>query len=155
MSVDYKGVTPKIIDYVADNMRQADRDEVYASHGYQPVDALIQSVKYSDFNSVACIAGRPVAIFGLMRRGLLSNKGIPWLLGTNEMFRYKREVVTASRVIVDSMIDICPELENYVHTKNIRSVRLLKYLGFKLDEPTPFGHQNELFNRFHMVKKDV
>ena len=72
---------------------------------------------------------------------MISEKGAPWLLGTNLFFRthrqLHREFLRQCPDYVNRMLIRFPRLENYVHAKNTLSIRWLKYCGFTLDMDVP------------------
>lgn len=152
--ITFEKVTPAHIQYVADNMRQADAVEVWASSNATPLEALEKSLELSDYATTVCADGHPLVIMGLVKGGMLGT-GVPWLLGTDDALKYKRHFLTESRQVVQEMLDICPHLYNHVHDKNYVSVRWLKWLGFMMDDPAPHGPNGELFHRFYMRKEDV
>ena len=150
VEITFSEVTEEDIQFVADNMRQADKDEVLASNNYTPRECLDESIKISYFAYTVNFNAAPVMIFGLVKRSALSDTGIPWALGTDGVFTGKREFLKRSVVLRDMMLEECDILTNYVHCDNKQSIRWLKWLGFKFDNPAPYGVNNELFMRFHL-----
>lgn len=148
MSVKFVKPTDELIQYVADNMRQADITEIAASHGYTPIEALMKGVAISTLSSVALINSEPCAVFGLVVENIVTGFGVPWLLGTDLIFKHKREFIEHTRVGVAEMLEVCPRLENWVHCKNVKSIRWLKSMGFTMSDPEPIGVNGELFMRF-------
>lgn len=146
--VEFKKPTPEMIHYIADNMRQADVDEVKAASSFTPLEAITKGVEISDMTSVAIINGDIVAIMGVVKTGVLSDNGVPWLLGTDNVSKHYREFLGSSRTVLNAMINVCPNLTNYVYVKNTVSIRWLKWLGFKLEKAKPFGVNGELFHKF-------
>ena len=148
--VEFKEPTPWVIKYVADNMRRADVVEVMASGDYSPSEALEMSMELSEFSSVAFINDQPCAIFGLTQGDILTGTGVPWMLGTENVVKYRRQFLNNSKQVIDDMITLCPKLVNHVHADNEVSIHWLRWLGFTIDEPAPYGVNDELFHRFHM-----
>lgn len=138
--------------YVAQNMRQADREEVYAAAGHTPEQALVISIFMSE-EAVTAVSpdNTPLVIFGISKQSLLSDKGIPWLLGCDEALRYRREFMRQTPKVLETMLEQYTMLENYVHVKNTISVRWLKRLGFSMDSPITFP-SGEQFMRFYMER---
>lgn len=140
---------------IAADMRHADAVEVMASHGYTPIDALMSGWDQSHFATIVTADGIPVAMFGLTSVNRLSGIGVPWLLSSEVAMQYKREFLLQSPPVVEQMLNICPKLYNYVHAENKVSIRWLKWLGFTIDEPGPFGVDGAMFHRFHLEKDNV
>lgn len=154
MSAEVKFVRPtvELVAAIAADMRQADRDEVWASHNHTPVEALMAGWGISHTSVVVTVEGKPCVMMGLVIRDILSGAGVPWLLGTETALKHKREFIIQVPAVINEMLDICPKLVNYVHVENKVSVRWLKRIGFTLDEPLPYGYSNELFHRFHLER---
>lgn len=147
--------TVEMIECISADMRQADKDEVWASNHHGPYEALMKGWQASDYISVALSEeGEPLVILGLVKRDILTGSGIVWMLGTNESMKHKKEFLKQTKQVIDEMLTICPRLCNMVHNKNRSSVAWLKWLGFTLDEPIPYGPENELFHRFHLERSN-
>lgn len=146
---ELRQVATESVQYVADNMRQGDAIEVWASHRFTPHEALNAGIKDSQYAAVAWIDDEPVAVYGLRVESVTSGIGVPWLLATESAMKHKSEFLKQSPSVVRNMLNICPKLYNYVHVENKASIRWLKWLGFEFDEPIPYGEEGEMFQRFH------
>lgn len=146
-------VVPAAVDHIAPvaaAMRQADRDEVWATSHSTPERALARGVANSTRVWVGLVDGEPACLFGVAPRSIVLGEGTPWLLGTEATVRYQRAFLAASRVCVDAMLAVYPRLVNYVDDRNEASKRWLLWLGFTLDEPAPYGVDGLMFRRFTM-----
>lgn len=152
LEVNFKAPTLEAIQFIADNMREADVAEVWASGRYTPLEALEVSVKNSKKSAVAYVDDVPLVIFGVVSRGFLSDVGVPWMLSVTQSMKYKRQFFELSPQVVDDMLNVCPKLVNRVHTKNKLSIRWLKWLGFTIEDPKPIKATGELFHKFHMER---
>ena len=152
--VEFVRPTEELILAAARTMRPADVREVWLSHHDGPERALRSSVAASPRLCAAMVAPEgPVCLFGVGSL-LLSGRGSPWLLGTELMARYRREVAVRSRPAVAYMRRRWRTLENWVHADNIVSVRWLEACGFTLEDPAPFGPEGAPFRRFWMQGAD-
>lgn len=140
------------IRYIADNMRQADINEVWASTNQTPLDAIRTGLDLPGFSTVVWIDDEPCVIFGLVIQDVLTGTGVPWLLGANSILKHKSQLLKQSPAVIEKMLNICPKLYNYVHLKNEVSIRWLEWLGFSFDDPEPFGIENELFCKFYLER---
>ncbi len=140
------------IRVIADDMREADRAEIWASHRSTPLDSLMLGWKRSTSSVVVCVDGKPCVMLGLVIHDILTGTGIPWLLGTETALKHKREFFKLSPPVVDEMLETCPRLFNYVHDQNKVSIKWLQWVGFTIDDPEPIGVAGEMFHRFHMEK---
>lgn len=148
--VRFEKPTPEMVRYIADNMRKADAVEVWEMSDQTPIESLEQGVSLSNFCSVAVIDDLPVAVFGLVIVDIITGTGVPWLLGTNGAVKHRKVFLDSCSEGIDEMLNICPNLFNYVHAENKISVRWLKHMGFTIEEPTAMGKRGAMFHRFTM-----
>lgn len=135
------------LQFIAENMRDEDAIEVYAAGAKSIIDELQQSA-CGGISVVAKDNGVPLVIYGCKRtRGITGSMKI-WMLGTKQSEKYKKELLVYTRKVIDNMLKMSPHLYNYMHTKNIKSMRLLKRLGFTFTDEIvmPTG---EKFVRFY------
>ena len=152
MSVRFVNPTPFDLTYIANTMRSGDIDEVWASHNATPFEALKISINASEYCVVALADDEPVAVFGLIVRDMLTGTGCPWLLGSESVKNYRRELLEYSPQVVSEMLEICPRLYNYVDVRNKPSIRWLKWLGFEFEPATPYGVEGLPFHRFYRTR---
>jgi len=153
--VEVKFVKPtnELIYVLADDMRQADVDEIWASNHHTPIEALLKGWMLSERSVVVTVNDEPCVMIGLVIRDILSGSGVPWLLGTENALKYKRHFIKQVPAVINEMLNISPKLFNYVHVENKISINWLKRIGFTFDEPAPYGYENEMFYRFHLERK--
>lgn len=151
---EFKFVKPTVesLKFIADNMRQEDVDEVRAAGSRSPMGSLVRGVKESKTTVVVEYQGVPMVIFGLVPYGLLSGTASPWMLGTDQVVKHKREIVGYTRQVIDAMLLEYSKLVNFAHVKNEPSIKLLSGLGFTFDDPAPHGPHGELFRKFYIER---
>ena len=143
------------VSHIAQNMREADRVEVMASHGHTPLEALTLGVSKSDqVVTVLSPEDTPLVIIGVVSQSLLSDVGTIWLLGCDEALRHRRKFISEVPRVLSILFERYTMLENYVHVDNQISVRWLNRIGFKMDEPILFKNSGEYFMRFYMKRCD-
>ncbi len=146
--------TQELVEAIAADMREADRVEVWASNHHTPLESLEKGWHMSDFAAVAVDEdGVALAMFGLVRRSILTDVGVAWALASNEAMKHRSGFLKMAIPVRDEMLTICPHLCNMVHGKNKRSIQWLKRLGFTIDDPVPYGPDGELFHRLHIERK--
>lgn len=138
------------LEFIAENMDPADVAEVWAMGRKTPLEALVASTKVSRETFVGLVDGEPICAFGIGQRTLMDNVGIPWLLGTPEIRKHPRPFLRVSKNWIERAAQDYVRLENWVDVRHTRAVKWLKWLGFTLEEPTPFGPDRMMFHRFHM-----
>lgn len=139
MEVNYRKALISDIPYLGNNMRQCDKDEVYASCGMYPHDALKESMELSDKTWVATVGISPIAIFGI---SVINEEfSVVWMLGTDELYDHPREIMRASKRIIKSMHEHSRILYNYVDTRNVKAIQWLLSIGFKISYvEEAYGH---------------
>ena len=153
VNLKYELATVEHLHYIAEHMREADRIEVEASHGHTPLGALLSGFECSqDVVTAFGSSGRPLFVFGVNTGTVLSNSGVIWALGCDELLDYKYNFIMDFPLILKLLLDKYKKLENYVHVKNVVSVAWLKKVGFIMDEPVLFTHSGEYFMHFHMER---
>ena len=152
--VEFVKPTTEMVESIAADMRQADADEVWASNHHTPLESMMKGWEMSDFSTVVMGDGEPLVMIGLVKRDMLTGSGVVWMLGANKSLKYKKEFFRQTKPVIDEMLTICPRLCNMVHSKNTVSIQWLKWLGFTIDDPTPYGPVGELFHRFHLERYD-
>lgn len=135
--ITYTRVTPSDIHFVATHMRTPDIEEVWATGEYDLEEALGESVSASGWSATVSCDGEPVAICGVVDSKIPYGEGtigIPWLLGTNGLYRNAARYLIESKEIGYAMLDRHPKLANRVHAKNEASIRWLEWMGFTVHE---------------------
>ena len=145
-------VTPAVIDYVAQHMRESDKRELEAMHGRLDVSALARLLDcWVDFDMAIAITdehGVPAGICGCDPGGMI------WMLGTEELTstrEHRRLLVEEGRKWVEELLaEDRGYLYNWCLADNKTSIRWLEALGFTFAEPRPMGPSARLFRFFWM-----
>jgi len=149
-------IVPATADHIAEmlpRVRQADIDEFLAINGSTPEKVLLTGLKISTFACAGLINGRVVTIFGVAPGSMIGGTGTPWLVGTDDLELYQRTFLRRCRNVVNAMLSVYPYLENYVDERNHVAKAWLHWLGFRLEDATPFGMAGLNFHRFHLERK--
>lgn len=146
-------IVPALSDhvaFVASNMRQADREEVAASSGKSPFEALEFSLSRSSVSRTVLVDGVPAGMFGCGDLNILTNVGSPWLLATDDIASSRRQFLAASVDWRDQLLQRYSTLRNVVDDRNLASIRWLKWLGFSFSEAFPIRKGGPAFRLFEM-----
>lgn len=143
--------TEQHIESMLPNVRQADIEEVTAASSRTVEEALHMGLRRSNGYAWAGLAdGEVVCIFGVAPMGLLSDTGIPWMIGTPLIEKHSKVFLKRSRRYVKGMCTLYNRLENWVDDRNDCAKDWLAWLGFKLHDPEPYGKKQLPFRRFEM-----
>lgn len=137
-------------EYLAAHMREADREEVEAATGESPYEALVDGLRISTHAFAAERDGRLIALWGFTPISLLSGIGVPWMLGTDEVYRCGRSLTRVAKASFEHVQPLYPVLLNYVDARNTRAIRWLQFVGFQVFEAEPYGVAQLPFHRFEM-----
>lgn len=146
--VNFVKPNDEIIKYIADNMRAADALEVWEMSRHTPLQSIQEGLAISKYSTVAVINDIPCAVFGLAVVDILTGTGVPWLLGTDYAVKQHRVFLNHTKQGLSQMLNVCPNLFNYVHAENKISVRWLKYMGFNIEKELPIGMDGAMFHKF-------
>lgn len=146
-------VAPATVEHareLAHNMREPDRAEVWAAGHLMPEQATVTSLAASRDAWAGLADGRVVCMFGVGAPMICSVTGVPWLLATAELERHARPFLRRNRKMLRKMMKDYGVLRNHVDARNEKAVRWLRWLGFKILPPEPFGVDRLPFHPFEM-----
>lgn len=146
--LDFKIVPARAahVRYIARNMREADRAEVWAASRKTPGDALIFSLRKSSMAWTAIVNGKPEVMWGVGDLNILAGVGAPWLLGTDAVEKHYRLFLRQSVNWRNQLLQRYSILRNFVDDRNVVAIRWLEWMGFKILEPIEInGHAFRLF----------
>ena len=118
------------INRLAPDVRQADRDEIMASHGLEPLPAIAFCMGSSEeCNTMIDDNKDIIGMFGVAKFGEL---GVPWMLSSERIYQKKiaRQFLIQSKQWIDSTMLRYMILTNFVSADNTKAIKWLKYLGF-------------------------
>lgn len=160
MSNEVKQVKPFVreakltdIAYLADNIRECDKQEVFAMSGITPEQAFLDGYSHSDTPYVVEWQGKAIAMFGVS--GDKNKVGIPWMLATNGIKGIRKQFIRGCKPYVEAMHTEYPVLTNYVWAENSLHIAWLQWLGFKFADHLPLGRNGEMFIHFYKEKNYV
>lgn len=141
------------VERLHEKLRDSDVQEVKASHGYTPKQALELSIDKSIFSCTIEKSGCVVGCFGVYSDNILGDSGSIWFLSSDELDKMKIRFVMNSYYFVDMCLGFYRTLTNYVDARNTKSIEWLKFLGAVIEPAMPFGVEQLSFHRFTFVRK--
>lgn len=146
--------TQEHCDYIAANLREIDRKEIWASSGFMPQQALNYSLKTCPVSYAAINpkTNNPVLIFGVgKKQSIISDKRCIWMLATDEIYSIKTTFLKECNSYINQ-IGAGSKVFNYVIEGNDVTLKWLHWLGFTIIKPKPHGL---IGKNFHYVEKDL
>lgn len=140
---------------IAENIRDADRIELWASSRSEPLDAMLRGMERTASAFTAIYDGQVAAMFGASPYSIMGNKGAAWMIGSKvlELQGAQKDLLRLSVPVLEYMLDQFPGLlYNFVDQRNDKAIRWLKWLGFQFGEAIPYGVDGLPFLPFFMVK---
>ena len=156
--IDYviRGAEDDDIGELAENMRDLDRQEVYAATGATPLEALTHCMERKREAFTATADGVPFCMFGVTDLTSMGG-GTPWLLTSQDILKHRRQLIKFSAPVAhywrDNMYDY---LINFVDARHLPALRWASHIGFEVREAKPYGVFGLPFHpivmqRFHHV----
>lgn len=137
------------VEFIAENLREADRDELRASHGGDPEEVLKESWQASSRSwLILDRTGLPIGIFGVAP-AIAAGVGIVWMLGTDGIEAEAFSVARQTRGFVEEMNALYPTLWNFIDARNEVSLEWLLRAGFRIiDVDLQHGVEGRTFLEF-------
>ena len=125
-------VVPATIEHahqLAPVMKAADREEVKAASGLEPLEVLLKSLELSEKAYAIVVGGEVIAIGGLVP--LTRNVGIPWGLTSDKIALYPKQFCKIAKELIKGFHKSYPLLTNFCDAQNTTTIRWLKWGGFR------------------------
>lgn len=134
-------------------VREADRIEIEAAAGISPLEALRISLTRSTEAWAGTVDDRVACMFGVGPLSLLGGEGCPWLIGGELVGQHAVAFLRRNKAMVVGWSKIFPVMRNAVDVRNTVAIRWLRWLGFTILPPVPYGVQRLPFHPFEMVAR--
>ena len=143
------------IKELAETMQIEDKQSVWALAHFSPEQGLKHSLTNS-IESYTWLADNKVgAIYGITSGTLLDSYVCPWFLGSDLVKKYPRIFLTGCKEWVEDTVNKYDWLQNYVDARHKRSIKWLKWMGFKIHPEQPLGLDGLLFHKNELRKEWV
>lgn len=143
---------------LAANLRPVEVEELRAATGQEPLPCILEGLDMSSEAWAVYIGGELACVWGVvpMRQGLLTGRsGVAWLLSTHAVERWPIAFWKLCLRVVPELLKRWDEIVNAIDVRHQQSVRWARRLGFKLEEPRPFGVAGLDFHRWRATLEDV
>jgi hypothetical protein len=142
---------------LAPRLREADRMEVRASSGEDPLTALERAVRGSQ-PSCAMLdeSGEVLALFGVSSHPARPGCGTVWMMGSDALVSRRGVFLRTSKYWVEQLHRRYAVLGNFIDARNTVHLRWLHWLGFKTGRRVErFGFEQRPFIAFCRVRSDM
>jgi hypothetical protein len=139
------------LEYIAANLRGADRAELQATNADEP-DPFWRLIESWDASVASWLivdgSGLPIGLFGVAAH-TVPNLGVAWMMGTDGLEREALSVARQTRQYVEELHRFFPVLWANVDARNKLSMKWLEWAGFSIHDAHPnFGPERRLFYQF-------
>lgn len=159
--VTIRDAKPSDAEWITPWLRDADRREIHALVGHEPVGPIKASIingLMTGFARTAFDEQGPILIAGVGKHPQYDHVGMPWMIATDRLYekpeyiaRFKEE----SKAWVAEMQEKYKVLANVIDERNVVSIQWLKSLGFQFTQRLEkFGHEQIPFWLFTRVKEE-
>ena len=154
MSIAVKDTQLADFLWVANNLRQADREEVAAVSGRTPMQSLSYAWEFCPYMKTGFVDEVPFLIFGVGPAPRQKDTGLVWMLATNYLAapKCRRALARHSRKWVEDMQSLYPRLTNKTDLRNTAHHRWLKWCGFSFTGIEAVGPTNAPFITFERLQ---
>ncbi|MBQ8476101.1 DUF2833 domain-containing protein [bacterium] len=143
------------VKYILKHLRAIDIEEIKAIHGENWFNIVYKSIMETDFEVLIGKKGnKPVCMGGAWAIDKnTKDVGVVWFLTTPEIQKHKVQILREFKKEIKKYDKKYWLLYNFIHEKNYSAKSWLKWLGFKFENPKPFGiKMPEGFEFFYRVK---
>ena len=117
---------------LAPKIRKGDRQEIMASNGVSPLEALV--TPFTQEGKIYSIIGTTsegvIGMFGSVP-SLEKGFGVVWLLSSETLFKHTKQFIKECPKWVDEMSEGYEYVYNFVDERNWKSLKWLQFLGFE------------------------
>lgn len=137
------------IDYLSENLREQDVQELYAQGGLTPKIALGLSMVLAKRCKTICDpTGTPIGVFGVSDTHTVGLGSI-WMMATPDLLKHQRQFLRECREGISEISKGYSCVFNYTDARNTVHHRWLKWCGFTfIKEHENFGQDSEPFYEF-------
>jgi len=140
--------TPGHVFSMRGHVRQADVDELWAGYEVTPEDAMLLGLRISDRPRAALVGEEVLCVFGVVPGQ--GGPSVPWMVASDKILKHRRAFLAHSRRTVKALAEFYGPMENWVDVRNRTAMAWLRWVGFHLEAPRPYGKHGLDFCHFTM-----
>lgn len=139
MRVEYCMPTKADAEYVAEHIRPDNKTEIIASIGDNALDDILRGIKLSIDVGCYKVNGKPVCIFGVLKKSVLDDGGLIWLYFTDDIDKHKLHIAKETKKGLAVILEKYGKVYNWCNVGNKRIMRWIEWLGADIKGPYPYG----------------
>jgi len=129
-------VRPAIIKdalQLAPKVRIADREEIRASNGVSPLEALVTPFSTDKSKNYTIIGTLNEGVIGMFGASPTKDSayGVAWLISSEDLFKHTKQFMKECPYWISQMGNGYEYLYNWVDRRNWKSMKWLQFLGFE------------------------
>ena len=117
---------------LAPKIRKGDRQEIMASDGASPLEALV--IPFTQQGKIYSIIGtKSEGVIGMFGSNTSKEKGygVVWLLSSETLFKHTKQFIQECPKWINDMSKGYEYVYNFVDERNWKSLKWLQFLGFE------------------------
>ena len=138
----------KHITQVCFSIRVSDALELMGVSGLLPHQVMLAGEQNLLGGRAITYKGVAIAVFGLSASSTFSDEVYPWLIASNQVYAHRLSFLRTVKKLFKFYRGRYKEFVNYVDARNTESIKWLKWMGFKIEEPEPYGPYGLLYHKF-------
>jgi|TARA_B110001450_G_C17614167_1_gene478533 hypothetical protein len=118
---------------LAPKIRKGDRQEIMASDGATPLEALVIPFTHSKAKVYTIVGTKSEGVIGMFGSSPTKEKGygVVWLLSSEDLFKHLKQFIKECPKWVADMSKDYEHVYNFVDERNWKSLKWLQFLGFE------------------------
>lgn len=118
---------------LAPKIRKGDRQEIMASDGASPLEALVIPFTQKNAKIYSIIGTKSEGVIGMFGSSPTKEKGygVVWLLSSEALFKHTKQFIKECPKWVNDMSKGYEYVYNFVDERNWKSLKWLQFLGFE------------------------
>lgn len=136
---------PEHARYLASRLRAEHVAEITAFPGLSPEACLLDALEHSSGAFTYLVNGEPVGMFGVAPDFDEPGTAYPWLLGSPQLARHPKAMVTVGRRAVREWLGHYAVLRSFVDQRYSQAILWAKAIGFTIGAPRALGNDGEMF----------
>lgn len=139
---------------LSETLRDEDEAELCAATGLDPLTVMLHGVRQSSEAWAVRFNGDIAMLWGITNPSAIAGAS-GWLLTSRIVERYPVAFWKYCLRELPKLLERFGALWNFIDVRHEKAIRWATRLGFRLDEPAPYGRMGLPFRRFVVSRRDL